>query len=60
MGGTVKVESEGLGHGTQFIIQLTAHSKVKSNELHIQYEQNIQDSKKKDKLEAALKAMGQS
>lgn len=36
MGGTVKAESEGLGHGTKFTIQLAAYSKVKLSELNIQ------------------------
>lgn len=33
MGGTVKAESLGLGHGTKFTIQLAAHSKVKSSDI---------------------------
>jgi len=28
MGGSVRVESEGLGHGTKFIIALSAFAKV--------------------------------
>jgi hypothetical protein len=33
MGGNVRVESEGEGHGTQFIIQLSAFSSVKQSDL---------------------------
>jgi hypothetical protein len=33
MGGNVKVESEGEGHGTMFIIQLSSFSQVKLSDL---------------------------
>ena len=31
MGGSVKVESKGIGHGTTFVIKLQAVSKIPSN-----------------------------
>ena len=33
MGGNVRVESQGLGHGTTFIISISAHSKVKTKDI---------------------------
>jgi hypothetical protein len=36
MGGNVKVESEGKDKGTQFIITLTAVSKVRPSDLNIE------------------------
>jgi signal transduction histidine kinase len=41
MGGSVRVESEGEGHGTLFVIQLSAFSQVKQSDLKFQIEENI-------------------
>jgi signal transduction histidine kinase len=36
MGGSVKVESKGLGHGTKFVIELTAFAKVNLQDIQSQ------------------------
>ena len=41
MGGTVKVESEGEGKGTTFIIQLSSNSKVKLLDLPQDFQEAI-------------------
>jgi hypothetical protein len=35
MGGSVRVKSDGLGHGASFIIQLNATSKIKMKDLNL-------------------------
>ena len=36
MGGTVKVESEGRGHGTKFIIVLSAYAKLNPHHINLE------------------------
>ena len=54
MGGNVRVESEGEGHGTQFIIQLSAFSSVKQSDLKIQVEENVLDEEQQERLNNVL------
>ena len=41
MGGTVKIESEGLGTGTVFIIEMRAITKVTNDPIKSNYKENL-------------------
>ena len=51
MGGNVRVESDGEGCGTSFIIQLSTYSKVSQNQLSQEIEESIKNSENKEKLQ---------
>ena len=57
MGGNVKVESEGKDKGTQFIITLTAVSKVKPSNLNIDEVEFVYNQFKEERLHNIINNM---